>query len=58
MALAVLGTLDILASTVVKITTTTKDDEWLLKQKSHPIVGKILKALEKFSYFDIKSSKK
>ena len=54
LALAILGSLDVVGSLIVKTTKTVKDDEWLEKAMSHKILGPVLKAVEKFSYFDLK----
>lgn len=52
--LSVLGTLDVIGSFIVKSTKSVKDDEAMQKLLDHKLWGPLLKAIEKFSYFDLK----
>lgn len=54
LVVSILGTLDVIGTFIVKTTTTLSDDAWLAKLQEHKIWGPVLKALEKFSYFDLK----
>lgn len=53
-ALIVVGSLVVVASTIVKLTPNQDDDALLAKLKAVPVLGALLVALERFSVFSRK----
>lgn len=54
LVLSILGSLDTIATVVVWLTKSKKDDEKLKELKEHKIYGPIFKALETFSFIELK----
>lgn len=54
MALQVVGGLCVVASAVVKVSPSVEDDNWWSALLEKPMIGPLLKALLKFSVFQMK----